>query len=665
MNSKWIGLFLWVICIAQTGYGQENKSRVNDWGIPHAGEMLNITYTPQGGPLEGMKTLKGIIYMYNNYHWAVDDLNLTLKNKKWEGAYPLPASCAFFAIKFVAEEKHQIIASDNNSDFGYVATTMSKTNGKLPGSSLAWGVFRKPSLGKSPQGYFDKANISDEALEMWVRKEMKDFPRNVPVFFDTYLAMLKLTKPEEFEVLARRNLQKLAALPDLKEETYQTIYNAFNFELKDKQTADSIRTVMLQKFPGGRMQRLAAMARTNEALSAGQGNAAIIGFLTEFPVAAYRKDSILTQNYIYYNFNRNLGSNYFEEGKYDELIPFIPQMDFQSLNEVYRWNLTRTFLAKKVPLEKVYPIAKILIDAAISKRNDGAFMEDTRYTPQQANYLAGLQLDLRLYLHIRILHKIQKDKEALEYLGYLTPEGRYADADVNEARIAILKNTGNERLVMGALEASLKVNTATPAMIEELKVLYSKKPGKKVDFETYMEGLKEKTGVEKDKEEIRAKLMRKAVTPFALQDLNGSLVSSAGLKDKIIVVDFWATWCYPCKMAFPGMQMLVDHYAADKDVEVLFISTMERKDSYKEDIIKYLKTSGFKFNVLLDEDNPATGTNDRVFKTMTPIFGSSAIPRKVVIKNGEIRYTEEGYLGSPSRLYDELSYVVELLKAEK
>jgi len=265
MNSKWIGLFLWLMVIASTGYSQQTKSRVKDWGVPHAGEALNIVYNADGGPLAGRPVVKGIIYMYNNYRWAVDDLNLHFKNKNWEGSYRLPANCAFFAIKFVAEEDHNVVAADNNNDLGFVATTVGKSNTKLPGGSLAWGTFRKPSLNKAPQGYFDKANISDEALEMWVRKEMKDYPGNVPVFFDVYLAMLKLTKPEEYEVLAKRNLQKLAALPNLSEGTYQIIYDAYNFQLKDKGTADSIKAVIFQKFPKGWMQRLAAMQKTNAA----------------------------------------------------------------------------------------------------------------------------------------------------------------------------------------------------------------------------------------------------------------------------------------------------------------------------------------------------------------------------------------------------------------
>jgi hypothetical protein len=49
---------------------------------------------------------------------------------------------------------------------------------------------------------------------------------------------------------------------------------------------------------------------------------------------------------------------------------------------------------------------------------------------------------------------------------------------------------------------------------------------------------------------------------------------------------------------------------------------------------------------------------------MVPLFHSSAIPRKIIVKNGYIRYTSEGYEGSPSKLADEISYVIEILKTE-
>jgi cytochrome oxidase Cu insertion factor (SCO1/SenC/PrrC family) len=60
---------------------------------------------------------------------------------------------------------------------------------------------------------------------------------------------------------------------------------------------------------------------------------------------------------------------------------------------------------------------------------------------------------------------------------------------------------------------------------------------------------------------------------FTLMDLNGNKVSLDSLKGKTVVVDFWATWCGPCKASFPAMQKLVDRHKDDKNVAFLFVDT--------------------------------------------------------------------------------------------
>lgn len=47
---------------------------------------------------------------------------------------------------------------------------------------------------------------------------------------------------------------------------------------------------------------------------------------------------------------------------------------------------------------------------------------------------------------------------------------------------------------------------------------------------------------------------------FSLTDLQGHTLSSAGLRGKVVLIDFWATWCQPCKKEMPGYQKLVDEY---------------------------------------------------------------------------------------------------------
>jgi thiol-disulfide isomerase/thioredoxin len=47
---------------------------------------------------------------------------------------------------------------------------------------------------------------------------------------------------------------------------------------------------------------------------------------------------------------------------------------------------------------------------------------------------------------------------------------------------------------------------------------------------------------------------------FSLKDLQGQDVASADLRGKVVIVDFWATWCQPCKKEMPGYQKLLNLY---------------------------------------------------------------------------------------------------------
>jgi thiol-disulfide isomerase/thioredoxin len=45
---------------------------------------------------------------------------------------------------------------------------------------------------------------------------------------------------------------------------------------------------------------------------------------------------------------------------------------------------------------------------------------------------------------------------------------------------------------------------------------------------------------------------------FSVTDLQGRKISSADLQGKVVLIDFWATWCSPCKKEMPGYQKLLD-----------------------------------------------------------------------------------------------------------
>ena len=85
---------------------------------------------------------------------------------------------------------------------------------------------------------------------------------------------------------------------------------------------------------------------------------------------------------------------------------------------------------------------------------------------------------------------------------------------------------------------------------------------------------------------------------FQLTDLNGTPHSLRQYRGKIVLMNFWATWCKPCTMEMPAMQTIYDKLK-DKGFMVLAINELEDEAKVNE----HVKAYGHTFTVLMDRDN--------------------------------------------------------------
>jgi cytochrome c biogenesis protein CcmG, thiol:disulfide interchange protein DsbE len=83
---------------------------------------------------------------------------------------------------------------------------------------------------------------------------------------------------------------------------------------------------------------------------------------------------------------------------------------------------------------------------------------------------------------------------------------------------------------------------------------------------------------------------------FALPTASGETVALEKLRGRVVYVDFWASWCGPCKRSFPWMNDLQQRYG-DKGLSVVAINVDKKRD----DATRFLKQTPASFTVVYDE----------------------------------------------------------------
>jgi len=119
-----------------------------------------------------------------------------------------------------------------------------------------------------------------------------------------------------------------------------------------------------------------------------------------------------------------------------------------------------------------------------------------------------------------------------------------------------------------------------------------------------------------------------------LTTLDGQEVSLADFRGKVVLINFWATWCPPCRVEMPGFQRVWEERRADGFV-ILGIST----DRIGGDVVRrFVDEGGYTYPMAMA--TPA----------VTAAFGgASTLPMSVIIdRQGRIRHRVEGYYAEPA-----------------
>lgn len=112
-------------------------------------------------------------------------------------------------------------------------------------------------------------------------------------------------------------------------------------------------------------------------------------------------------------------------------------------------------------------------------------------------------------------------------------------------------------------------------------------------------------------DDARAQTLRDGLTPvygqpnapeLALMDIDGNRYDLASMRDKVVVINFWATWCPPCLAEMPSIQRMWEKLHGD-GLEVLAVNVGEDSQAVTQFLAEF--ETSIEFPVLLDENGEA------------------------------------------------------------
>jgi peroxiredoxin len=151
-------------------------------------------------------------------------------------------------------------------------------------------------------------------------------------------------------------------------------------------------------------------------------------------------------------------------------------------------------------------------------------------------------------------------------------------------------------------------------------------------------------------ETLRSKLIDQPAPAFATKTPDGKDITLAEFKGKVVMLDFWATWCGPCMQAIPAVQRLSEQF---KDQPVAIIGVNRDKPGDEAKVKKTIERKALTFFQAMD----MPGTIAKSYKV-------SAIPALILIdKEGVVRSVHVGYGPGEEKML--AAEIEKLLKGEK
>lgn len=619
-----ICLFSCLECIIAQGILKYEPANAN------AGDEIVFTYQL---PEEYPGVPHGLAVKYTGRRQSLFDVALTRNGNIYTGRVKTDTSMNLVVLSF------QINGGwDNNADKGFFIPLYA--NGKIKKTACVNEAAFYSFYGSYRLGL--KANY-DAAVNCF-EKEFELYPENKNTHFTSYLNILYKVDQQKAHSLAKEEIDRLLAKGLATREDYSSIQKIYS-TLKDTAKGGFYKRMRLEKIPYDKYNEddLTELLRQEKEVLVKEN------LLEKFNRERAKSNDTIEYTQLITILQKNLLNQYITDKNWKAFESIMHTLGWGNqftYGQAYRkamedstdWHFAAQFGKQAVYFSKRdWKNPPAPIPNTMTYRE---FVEDnkTGYGSNAYNY--GL-----------VLSKLKRYEEALPYTrdaAFLIGEGN--NISYNSLYATIAAKTLPIKVYKPQLEKFVKEGKDDDNIISVLKTAFISQKKNKRDFDTYVTSLKNE-GETKLIQSVGSRKIKEKSFSFTLKDIDGREVSLEDYKNKVLIIDFWATWCGPCIASFPAMHRLAKRYEQDSSVVFLYVNTFEHGDDPPGKVKDFMASNKYDFKPLID-------INDKIVSA----YGIESIPYRIIIgKDGYIQFRSLGFPGNEI-LEKELPIMINLAK---